>query len=450
MREKKYMLTISVMASNRKDTLPKTLESIRPILENVPSELIVTDTGCDEELLSIIRKYTDKVVKFQWCKDFSKARNVSVDMAQGEWYLYIDDDEWFDDVSPIIEFFNSRESEKYNAFDYLQRNYNNYEGTSWNDIPVGRATRLIEGQKFVDVIHEHFLHNLQPIKMVNAYVHHYGYVYKNTEDKLNHSKRNLELLEKQLAEGNHHLRQYVHMLQEYNGLNQHEKAYETAMQALEKAKSNKENLIKYISGIKTNVLYSLYNMNRNEEVICKAEEYLSEGGLSMSAYCAINGYLAYAHYDMDDADKAIEAIKEYFLLQEFLRKYEMQKVNESVLMIDTAFSSRMLNDLFNIGLMYAIDREDEDSALVIMRNIANITRVYCIDDEAWLQKMLNMMLYSKNIDVYATVLRAFMKDTACAAKICHLLLGIKEKNMSDYMLLTEKLVSVDNNDKKKV
>ena len=54
MIERKYMLTISILASNRKDTLPKTLESIKPILDNVSSELIVTDTGCDEELLQVI------------------------------------------------------------------------------------------------------------------------------------------------------------------------------------------------------------------------------------------------------------------------------------------------------------------------------------------------------------------------------------------------------------
>ena len=75
---KKYTLTISILASNRKDTLPKTLESIKPILDNVSSELIVADTGCDEDLLEIIRKYTDKIEKFTWCTDFSKARNTIV------------------------------------------------------------------------------------------------------------------------------------------------------------------------------------------------------------------------------------------------------------------------------------------------------------------------------------------------------------------------------------
>ena len=122
MNEKKYTLTISILASNRKDTLPKTLASIKPILNNVSSELILVDTGCEEELLSLIRQYTDKIVKFEWCKDFSKARNAGLELAQGEWFLFIDDDEWFEDVSEIVDFFNSDERNKYGYARYFQRN----------------------------------------------------------------------------------------------------------------------------------------------------------------------------------------------------------------------------------------------------------------------------------------------------------------------------------------
>ena len=111
--EKKCKLTISILASNRKDTIPKCLESIKPLLEKVDSELIVTDTGCEEDLLDIIRKYTDKIVRFQWCNDFAAARNVGLNMAHGQWFMYIDDDEWFDDVTEIIKFFNSEEEKDY-------------------------------------------------------------------------------------------------------------------------------------------------------------------------------------------------------------------------------------------------------------------------------------------------------------------------------------------------
>ena len=133
MTEKKYKLTISILVSNRKDTLPKTLESIKPILDNISSELIITDTGCDEELISVIRKYTDKIIKFQWCNDFSKARNVGLKQAQGQWFMFVDDDEWFEDVSAIVDFFNLGEEKKYNQFYYIQRNYRDKNGELWQD-----------------------------------------------------------------------------------------------------------------------------------------------------------------------------------------------------------------------------------------------------------------------------------------------------------------------------
>ena len=186
MNKKKYKLTISILASNRKDTLPKTLESLKPILDNVSSELIVVDTGCDEDLLEIVRQYTDKIEKFEWCKDFAKARNVGIDKAQGDWFMFIDDDEWFEDVTEFIEFFNSDEMYKYNYAKYVVRNYVNMEGTSWSDSIAGRMFRLFEGTKFVDAIHERPTNIASPTKSFTAYAHHYGYVYKSEEHKRAH------------------------------------------------------------------------------------------------------------------------------------------------------------------------------------------------------------------------------------------------------------------------
>ena len=108
-RENQIKLTISILVSNRKDTVPKCLESLRPLLEQVESELIITDTGCDDDLVEFMRQYTDNIVKFKWCKDFAAARNVGLDMAKGQWFMFIDDDEWFEDVSELIAFFKSEE-----------------------------------------------------------------------------------------------------------------------------------------------------------------------------------------------------------------------------------------------------------------------------------------------------------------------------------------------------
>lgn len=47
--EKQPVLSISLLASNRKETIRKCLDSLTGIMEKVPSERIIMDTGCDRE-----------------------------------------------------------------------------------------------------------------------------------------------------------------------------------------------------------------------------------------------------------------------------------------------------------------------------------------------------------------------------------------------------------------
>ena len=99
------VLTISLLSSNRKDTIRKCLDSLNTLRERVDSELIIVDTGNNEEMRKIHEEYTDLIIPFTWCNDFSKARNVGLNAAKGEWFLYLDDDEWFIDTVDIEEFF---------------------------------------------------------------------------------------------------------------------------------------------------------------------------------------------------------------------------------------------------------------------------------------------------------------------------------------------------------
>ncbi len=107
----------------RKKTLDKCLSSLKPLLKAVPSELIITDTGSTDSTVEIAQKYTDHIIHFEWCDDFSAARNTGLDAARGEWFLYLDGDEWFDDVTELVDFFNSGECDQYGTMAYIQRNY---------------------------------------------------------------------------------------------------------------------------------------------------------------------------------------------------------------------------------------------------------------------------------------------------------------------------------------
>ena len=145
----KLQLTISLLVSDRRDTLKKCLDSIVPLLNATNSELIIVFTGKEEETLEIARRYTSHIIPFTWCNDFSKARNAGLMEAGGEWFLYLDDDEWFEDTTEIIEFFRSGEYRDYQSATYIQRNYDDWEGRSYNDAQVARMSRLTPENKVV-------------------------------------------------------------------------------------------------------------------------------------------------------------------------------------------------------------------------------------------------------------------------------------------------------------
>lgn len=324
MMNKKYTLTISILASNRKDTLPKTLESIKPILDNVSSELIVVDTGCDEELLEVIRQYTENIVKFQWVKDFSKARNAGLEKAQGEWFLFIDDDEWFEDVTEFIEFFNSEEKNKYGYGKYYQRNYHNMEGNSWSDFAAGRVFRLNEGTKFVDAIHERPINIDGPVKLFEAYAHHYGYVYKTEEERQAHMERNMSLLKEQIKSQPDVARHYGHLIQEYCSTKEYDKIIETAKLGIEKADMSTIDNKKDVPGLYAAIGWALLSQGKNDEVLQEAEVYLNK------PYCnklCEATWLAFCATAARSAGRYVECVSyatRYFNLRDYLVEHEKE------------------------------------------------------------------------------------------------------------------------------
>ena len=91
-------LSISLMTSNRRDTIRRCLDSLSQLRAKVSCELVIVDTGCDEEMRSIIESYADKIVTFPWCDDFSEARNFALGHSERDWNadinLVLDADEY--------------------------------------------------------------------------------------------------------------------------------------------------------------------------------------------------------------------------------------------------------------------------------------------------------------------------------------------------------------------
>ncbi|MFB2835034.1 tetratricopeptide repeat protein [Floridanema evergladense] len=82
-------LSLCAIAKNESTSLPNCLKSV----QNVVDEIIVLDTGSTDKTPEIAQEFGAKVYHFQWCNDFSVARNEALKYVQGDWVLVLDADE---------------------------------------------------------------------------------------------------------------------------------------------------------------------------------------------------------------------------------------------------------------------------------------------------------------------------------------------------------------------
>ena len=85
------MITISVcmIVKDEEDVLERALSSIKDIAD----EIIIVDTGSTDMTKEIAAKFTDKIFDFEWCDDFSKARNYSFSKATQDYCMWLDADD---------------------------------------------------------------------------------------------------------------------------------------------------------------------------------------------------------------------------------------------------------------------------------------------------------------------------------------------------------------------
>lgn len=231
---KQPILTISLLVSGREDTTERCLDSLRPLREQLDTELILVDTGCGPGLRKKLAEYTDQIIPFVWCDDFAKARNAGLAHARGEWFLFLDDDEWFEDVGPILEFFRSGEYREYEQAVYLVRNYAKRDGSDYSDDWVSRMIRLHSDTHFEGSVHESLVPTVGKCKRIPAFVHHYGYAFETVEERRRHYARNVSILKRLMRQEPDNIRWWLQIVPEYIGMHDGRSLTEAAEAALAK------------------------------------------------------------------------------------------------------------------------------------------------------------------------------------------------------------------------
>lgn len=83
------ILSLCMIVKDEEEMLPRCLKSV----EGVVDEMIVIDTGSTDKTVEIAKSMGARVYPCRWDHDFSRARNVSIERARGEWILFLDADE---------------------------------------------------------------------------------------------------------------------------------------------------------------------------------------------------------------------------------------------------------------------------------------------------------------------------------------------------------------------
>lgn len=192
---RELLLTIGVPVSDQIGTIDRCLSHIKPLLDRLPAELLVVDTGSTDGTVEVCKKYGARVIDCPWCNNMSYVRNAAINNARGLWYLSIDDDEWFEDVSGILEFFESGQYRDFDAATYIQRNYHDSQGKTFTDHHTLRMARITENLHFEGRIHDALtIGRGARMFMLQDYAHHYGFVRDDEQKGREKYQRNCAIL----------------------------------------------------------------------------------------------------------------------------------------------------------------------------------------------------------------------------------------------------------------
>jgi tetratricopeptide (TPR) repeat protein len=226
------LLTAALIVRDESAFLPGCLESLSGIVD----ELVVVDTGSVDDTPDIARRYGARLAHHRWADDFSQARNVSLDLARGDWILYIDADERLEDTTRAdVE--NLLRGCDHVAFRLLLRPlahttpYREYR--MWRNDPRIRFEGLIH-EKVVPAIHRVAEEDGRPIGLADFRLEHLGYEGDQTRKHL----RNLPLLRRQLQIEPGNLFAWHHLARVLSALGDPEGAERALLSAVDMARTS--------------------------------------------------------------------------------------------------------------------------------------------------------------------------------------------------------------------
>src|SRR3954469_12610294 len=268
-------LSLAMIVKDEEEMLPRCLAAVKDAVD----EMIVVDTGSTDRTVEIAESFGATVLHHEWTGDFAAARNVSFEAATGDWVIYLDADEVL--VEEDAERLRACAGRTWReAFAFVETNYTGdvEDGTAMTHTAL-RMFRNRPEYRFKGRLHEQMAYALpgyltERIEYTQIRMEHYGYlgVVRDAKDK---SRRNLELLERQVADGQENAFQRFNLGSEYLALGE----LETAVDHFEKSWRMLETdpgrtVYPYVATLANRFVTTLRELGRADAADAKAAECL--------------------------------------------------------------------------------------------------------------------------------------------------------------------------------
>jgi tetratricopeptide (TPR) repeat protein len=190
-------LSLCMIVKNEIDCLQRCIDSVKDIVD----EIVIVDTGSTDGTLDLVKKCASRMTRIAWTDDFSHARNISLDMATGDWILSMDADSCLQKESRS-DLLHAIMTPDMLACHLVMRNH--YEGGDCETFLCTPLFRRMDAVRYSGKVHEQVTPALQETMksdpkwrcatLQQVIIEHYGYLRERT--KLNKRARNIALLTK--------------------------------------------------------------------------------------------------------------------------------------------------------------------------------------------------------------------------------------------------------------
>jgi glycosyltransferase involved in cell wall biosynthesis len=326
------LLTIGMMVKNEGKHLEECLEALSLIREALDSELIIIDTGSDDNTVEIAKKFTENVYFHEWNEHFSEMRNKVISYSKGDWYFSLDGDEIVSNPETIINFFKSGKYKKYKTAFVTQKNYTDEKNENFTKILVPRLFENDEDFHFEGAVHNQPQFK-KPIYGLSTVLDHYGYISSDKELMEKKFQRTATILKRELEKDPENIYYWYQLSRSYAMHGDNGEALDAILKAYNIMKDkNKNSKLKNYMNIYTQ-LAKIYMRNNRYG---KAEEISKEALNIKKGYIDLNYYLAGARLNLNKNEKSLDNFKKYIKLVE---NYEHTESKKDIRVDDETISS---------------------------------------------------------------------------------------------------------------